>query len=682
LRPYDEIYELLFLRSRPKEAFNRIGSNNDPEARLLKAYSLLFMDNLRGVERIFKTLDTPDTLVGRALIDMKKLRFSEGLHKLQNYLEVGQNPYLKAEAFYLLLNLLMLTGNLTDFELYYQQLMEFSIIHDLPSYQWMAEVHRAKLQVVHGNIEGAISLLEVSRKGLKEQNNIGRQIIPTIKLAYYKAYIGDTGEVLSLLDEAISLAKITGSHLLQGLAYYYTYIVKSLLGMHDSESYNMAWTFIELSEDRIMQTEIQIDKIVDLIKGKDLDLARRELQSLLSSLRETDYEYKIPTLLYLMAEVELMGRNPEKVLEIVDEFMNGHFLKRKYLTLEMMALRSSALFRLNRRREAYEEFLKMLEFTEQHNLYHYWTTDVEDTLNKLKPIIEKYLRNHKSNLPPYLLKLVLEGNFTIKNPLKVDLSAASRYLDFDTVKKHLNTLKSMNPNFPEIYASKLRYKINLLGGFSIKIGSKTVREEDFDRPIHARLLKYLILHRGISLPKGKIIEDIWRNKQTAKTHRTLNTILSHIRKILHPLGEKNLSIRGSKGEVGFYPDDRFEIDIDEFEKKVKKARMEAWHDIEKGKALLKEAIELYKGDLLPADDDEWIELERERLRTAYSQALFLLADLLHKEGKTLMAIALLEEALYKTADPDIFRTLLKYLEKENLRGKIEYWKGYIDRLLS
>ncbi len=677
---HERVYKLLFLLSRPRDALNVIGERNDEESLLLKAYSLLFMDNLSGAEQIFNSLDSPDTLVGKAIISMKRLRLGDALQKLEEYRRIGDNPYLKAESLYTLMNLGILTSETSSLEELYRELIEVSMVNDLPAYQWMAEIHRSRIKVLDGNIEGAVSSLDIASKGLEERKNVGRRALTLIQLAYYRSFMGEGHIALNLLNKASTLASITGSRLLQGLVHYYTYIVKSILGREDAESYNLARTLIELSEDRIMQTEVEMDTIMELIRSGELIPARKEIQKLLSSLKETDYGYKIPTLLYFLAEVELLDSKPERVLEIVEHYMEKYFPGRKFLTLEMMALKSAALMKLKEKKEAYAQFLEMLRFTDEHNLHHYWTTNIDDTLAKLEPLIRYHMR-HTEELEPYLLKLALRGKLIGKNPPRINLDAAARFLDFETVEKHLDILKQLDNRFPEIYASKLRYRIKVLGSFSIDIGNKTLREEDFRRPIHVRVMKYLIINRNLNLPKEKVIEDIWGQKQTEKTHRTLNTIISNIRKILHPLGESRNTIKGTKGEIGFYPDDRFHIDAEEFEKYYREGKLALFRDEEQGMELLQEALRLYTGDLLPADNYEWVSWERERLRTLYAQTALLVANLLKKRGEIYLAISLLEEAMYRTNDSSVYSTLMEYLEKAGLRERITYWNDYVERFI-
>ena len=680
MQMHGHVYRLLFLLSRPRDALNKLGERDDGESLLLKAYSLLFMDNLSGAEQLFNRVDSIDTLVGKGIISMKRLRFGDAFEKLEEYRRRGSNPFLKAEALYTLMNLRILTGDTSSFDELHRELIEVSMVNDLPAYQWMAEIHRARLKVLDGDIEGAVSSLEIASKGLEERKNVGRRVLSLIQLAYYRSFMGEGHAALNILEKASTLASLTGSRLLQGLVHYYTYIVKSIMGVEDTESYNLARTLIELSEDRIMQTEVEMDTIMELIRSGELIAARREIQKLLSSLKKTDYGYKIPTLLYFLAEVELLDSNPERVLEIVEEYMENYFPGRKFLSLEMMALRSAALLKLGNKKEAYTRFLEMLRFTEEHNLYHYWTTNIEDTLAKLEPLIRHHMKVSRE-MEPYLLKLSLQGNLIGKKAPAINLDAASRFLDFETVQKHLNVLKQLDPKFPEIYARRLRYRIKVLGGFSISIGNRTLREEDFNRPIHVKVMKYLIINRNLNLPKEKIIEDIWGQKQTEKTHRTLNTIISHIRKILHPLGEKRNTIKGTKGEIGFYPDERFHIDAEEFERYHREGKLALFRDEEQGKELLQEALKLYTGDLLPADNHEWVSWERERLRTLYAQTAMLVAELLRKRSEIYLAIFTLEEAMYRTSDSSIYGKLIEYLDEIRLTERKSYWENYVERFI-
>lgn len=689
---YKKLYEVLFFENNPKEALEKLkilkekGNNLDYETlNLLRAFALLFMDDLRGAELIASNVKLPEAEVLKAITGIKKLQFREGHEILGNYVQHGENKYVKAEALYRLIQLHILLNDMDSARKTYEELLQFSTLMDLVPFRWMNEIQRARITLATtGNIDLTINILEAAEKGLMESRNINRRIVSQILLAYNEGLRGNRQKSMKYLKSARSLSLLSGSSLVQGLVYYYECIVNKMFKRMDSEICNRAMNLIELSGDEIMKTEIKMDKIKHLIEENRLEEAEASIVDLINRLENTEYRFKLPFLKYYLAETKLLRGNIEKTIELVDKYESEYGSSNPFLYITMLHLKTSALSRKGNVKEALDLFYKTLNLTQEHNVQNYWTHSVDDLLDKLHMILKEYLKREKS-VPPYMIKLLLEGRFlddAVEN-ISMDMEKAMDYLDLGTVEKFLPILEKMDPLFREKYSRRIRYRINLLGNFRITIGNKILMEDDLERPINAKVLKYLIINRNNFIEREKLIEDVWGDKRSDRTGRTLNTILSNIRKLLHPLGEKSTTIKSNKKHVGFFTDERFTIDIDEFEERVRRGNLSYFsRQLSEAKALLQEAIELYIGDLLPSDlYEEWIENERERLKNLYISALTTLTEIMKKEGFMGLAISILEEALYRYPEREIYENLLKLLRESGQEDRIKYWENYIENVL-
>ena len=688
----DEIYKILFLQSNPKETLEKLrifrgktDHSTKEHIELLRAFTLMFLDDLKGSRLLSKNLRVPEVKVLHAILDIKKLKFREGHEKLKEYTETGENIYVKGEAMYRLTQLYILLNDLKSAEKMYEKLLEHSLIHDMPAFRWMNEIHRARITLsTSGNLDLTIAILEAAEKGLMESRNINRRIVSQVLLAYNESLRKNIERTREYLKRAYRLSQLSGSSLVQGLVSYYECIINRMYGRMDMEVCNRAKSLIELSSDEIMKTEIRIDEIKHLIEEKRSREAEESIHNLMERLKNTDYRFKIPLLTYYLSETKLLEGKLDEVIRIVDEYIAQYGTERPFLYLTMLHLKASALSRKGRMEEALSIFRDTLRITQENNLEKYWSHEVEDLLEKLGPTIEEFLKREKS-IPPYLINLLLEGNYlsTYKDTINLDMDRAMDYLDFSTAKKYLELLEEIEPNFRERFSRRIRYRINLLGYFRITIGNETLTEGDFQRPIYAKVLKYLIINRNRMIEREKIMEDIWGENRSEGTGRTLNTILSNIRKLLHPLGEKSSTIKSGKRSIGFFPDDRFTIDIQEFEESAKKGNILYFSGrISEAKALLRQAIEIYVGDLLPSDlYEEWIERERERLKNLFIKALLTLTDIMKREGFVELAISMLEEALYRYPEREIYDALTSLLRRSGQEERVGYWSGYIERVL-
>jgi DNA-binding SARP family transcriptional activator len=130
------------------------------------------------------------------------------------------------------------------------------------------------------------------------------------------------------------------------------------------------------------------------------------------------------------------------------------------------------------------------------------------------------------------------------------------------------------------------------------------------------LLAYLVLHCQAAQSRQRIAFHLWSESPEERARANLRKELSHLR---HALPNPDEYLRVDTKTLQWLPQGNFTLDVAEFEAAVKAAEQAT--DPSAIQAKLEQAIELYRGDLLPDWDDEWVLLERERLQQLHLRVL-------------------------------------------------------------
>jgi len=166
-------------------------------------------------------------------------------------------------------------------------------------------------------------------------------------------------------------------------------------------------------------------------------------------------------------------------------------------------------------------------------------------------------------------------------------------------------------------------RVSLLGGFRLDVADLPVM-----LPIHAsRVLAYLCLDRMTrpACTRHQLAERLWPEVPTDRAHASLRTALWRIRRASRYL------IRVERERVLL--DDRVDVDIH-------RGRVQAARLLSDDPELLPADTEVTTlvGDLLPGWDEDWLLLERERVRELQIHALEALARRLCRLGRYTEAI--------------------------------------------
>jgi predicted ATPase/DNA-binding SARP family transcriptional activator len=189
-------------------------------------------------------------------------------------------------------------------------------------------------------------------------------------------------------------------------------------------------------------------------------------------------------------------------------------------------------------------------------------------------------------------------------------------------------------------------QIQLLGSFCLVRDQQPV--SGLDSPRLQSLLAYLLLHRDTPQSRQYLAFLFWPDSNESQARNNLRQVLFLLRRAL-PNAEHFL--RADMQTVQWLPDFPFTLDVADFQRAVEQA---ATLDS------LQEAVNLYRGDLLPGCYDDWLMPERDRLRAEFCTALERLMVSLEKLGDYRAAVRYGERLL--RADPlreETYRELIR-----------------------
>jgi DNA-binding SARP family transcriptional activator len=179
----------------------------------------------------------------------------------------------------------------------------------------------------------------------------------------------------------------------------------------------------------------------------------------------------------------------------------------------------------------------------------------------------------------------------------------------------------------------------VLGDFRVRRASWEVDTQSWGRPLVARLVRFLLVHRDTAVPEDALFEAFWPDMDPEKARRNLSVALSLARKALDAPGVQESVIHsdGRMHQLRLHPADR--VDSEEFESAATAAlRVGAAPE---ALAMLERADELWAGLPLPGELYEpWSFAWRERLTDRYTHVLAALSQAYASAGRGEDAIRL------------------------------------------
>ena len=196
--------------------------------------------------------------------------------------------------------------------------------------------------------------------------------------------------------------------------------------------------------------------------------------------------------------------------------------------------------------------------------------------------------------------------------------------------------------------------VRLLGELELRVCDRLLPAPESARA--ESLLAYLILHRDAPQPRQRLASLLWPESSEAQSRTNLRHLLYTLRRSL-PEADRFLEI--TPRTLRWRPDPPVRVDVSVFEAALERT----------GEGSLREALEIYAGDLLENRYDEWILQERERLRQRYLDALSRLASMLAERGDAREAIRWSERLI--ASDPlreEGHRLLMRLLDGRGERA--------------
>ncbi|MBA3823186.1 MAG: AAA family ATPase [Ktedonobacterales bacterium] len=207
--------------------------------------------------------------------------------------------------------------------------------------------------------------------------------------------------------------------------------------------------------------------------------------------------------------------------------------------------------------------------------------------------------------------------------------------------------------------------ISLLGDFRLVYDDVQVTR--LNTPRLQAFLAYLVLHREGPQSRHHLAFLFWPDATEAQARTNLRQLLYQLRRFFPAVAQ---FIDADASMVWWKEEAAMKLDVVDFEAALHRADAATREQDDRlAQTNLAQADALYRGDLLPHCYDEWITLERERLRQRHRQMLDRLLHLYETRGDLTLAIQYAQRFLQ--ADPlaeEAYRHLMRLFARKNDRA--------------
>jgi DNA-binding SARP family transcriptional activator/predicted ATPase len=140
------------------------------------------------------------------------------------------------------------------------------------------------------------------------------------------------------------------------------------------------------------------------------------------------------------------------------------------------------------------------------------------------------------------------------------------------------------------------------------------------------LLAYLILHRHGPQMRSRLAALFWPDSSDPQARTNLRKEISSLRRLVPDLPQW---LQVDTKTLHWHPQEPVAVDVIDFESQLKAAATVSGPE---QRLALEAALALYRGDLLPDAQEDWITLERDRLQQLYGRGLGQLVDCCAQAG--------------------------------------------------
>jgi DNA-binding SARP family transcriptional activator len=174
-------------------------------------------------------------------------------------------------------------------------------------------------------------------------------------------------------------------------------------------------------------------------------------------------------------------------------------------------------------------------------------------------------------------------------------------------------------------------RFELLGGFRVKRAGWELDEGVWQRPMAARVVRFLLIQDGAAVPEDALFEAFWADRPADAARQHLTVAVSRARKVLDLPGADISVIESRERTYRLRVGEGSSVDSAEFEAATEAALTERG---EGRRAALERAAALWTGEPLPEDRyAAWSFAWRERLSGTYSQLLDALIESYERAGE-------------------------------------------------
>ncbi len=212
-----------------------------------------------------------------------------------------------------------------------------------------------------------------------------------------------------------------------------------------------------------------------------------------------------------------------------------------------------------------------------------------------------------------------------------------------------------------IEEAEAHLEIQMLGDFRITLNGTLMplfptRESEL-------LFEYLLLHRERLFCRDALIANFFKDQPIATARKRLRNDIWRIRSVVEPDGiPAGTFLTATNREIGFNTSSNYCLDTEEFEREISKTidqKGTPLHSDDSNR--LRQALRLYRGDLLEGVYDDWCVWEKERLKMLYLRGLEILMNHHAAKSEWHRAIILGEQLI--SHDPlreNIHRKLIRF----------------------
>ncbi|MBR1560832.1 MAG: winged helix-turn-helix domain-containing protein [Clostridia bacterium] len=173
-------------------------------------------------------------------------------------------------------------------------------------------------------------------------------------------------------------------------------------------------------------------------------------------------------------------------------------------------------------------------------------------------------------------------------------------------------------------------RIQLMGNYLIFIDEQRIENPVAKSRKGSALMAFLILHRGYQVPNQRLLRELWSGNAVTNPENALKTLVSRTRGMLNQMADGlGACIVSDRGAYHWQADEAVKVDVLELMDLFD--TLEKEKDTAKRRALCKQLMSLYKGDLYQTGNLEEEAAYAERMHRQYLDAVYSYIDILRDE---------------------------------------------------